>query len=111
MSARSSLRKRAQEVEEGSISALNPAAAGDSQGKFFWKEVKTHKVVGGDLGEGSVVSPGSKSSEEKSDSNVGRDDLVSVSLVEDDGVRVEVVGELGVGLLSRCVPDEVHGLK
>jgi len=69
------------------------------------------EVVGGDLSEGSVVGPGSESNEEESDSDVGRDDLSSVSLVEHGSVGVEVVGKLGVRLLSRSVPDQVHRLQ
>lgn len=67
-----------------------------------------NEVVRSDLGEASVVSPNAKDGSEDGDSGIGGEDLLSVSLVEDDGVRVKVVGELGIVLLSRGVPDQVH---
>jgi hypothetical protein len=55
-----------------------------------------NEVVRSDLGEASVVSPNAKDGSEDGDSGIGGEDLLSVSLVEDDGVRVKVVGELGI---------------
>lgn len=63
----------------------------------------------GNLGEAALVAPGAKNTEEDGDADVGSNDLPEVALVKDDGRRVEVVGEPGVGLLARGVADEVHG--
>lgn len=66
------------------------------------------QVVVDDLREGSAVGPGAQGTKQEGDSDVRRDDLSVVSLVEDDGVGVEVVGEPGVVLLTRGVSDQVQ---
>lgn len=47
--------------------------------------------------------------ESEGNSNVGHQDLRSVSLVKDDGLWIEVVGALGVVQLTRRILEEVHG--
>lgn len=65
-------------------------------------------IVASDLGEATVVTPGEKSGEGETDAEVRSENLTTVTGVEDDGVGVEVVGVLGVRLLTGSVADEVH---
>lgn len=68
-------------------------------------DVVTEDVRKATLGE---HAPGGESAESSSDTNVRDDDLVAVTLVKDDGIGVEVVGELGVVELTRSVAEEVQ---
>lgn len=65
-------------------------------------------TVGSDVLEAVEVAGGAERTDQDGDTEVRHDDLRAVSLIEDDGVRVEVVrGALGVVELSRSVLDEV----
>lgn len=67
-----------------------------------------NEIIGSDLGERAVVSPSTEDGEKKGDSEIRCNDLLPVSLVKDNRVGVEMVGEFRVVLLSRGVSDEVH---
>lgn len=65
-------------------------------------------TVASDVLEAVEIAGGAERSDQDGDTEVRHDDLRAVSLVEDDGVRVEVVrGALGVVELSRSVLDEI----
>lgn len=74
--------------------------------KLFMGEERL--TMGSDVMEAVQVAGGAERTNQDSDTEVRDDNLRAVSLVEDDGVRVEVVGgALGVVELSRSVLDEV----
>jgi len=79
----------------------------DSDEPVVYVEVGNNIVLG-DLSESTVRSPNTQRSEEKTQSDVGSDDLVPVSLIEDGRRRLEVVRPFGVGLLTRSVSNEVE---
>jgi hypothetical protein len=65
-------------------------------------------TMGSDVFEAVEVAGGAERTDQDGDTEVRHDNLRAVSLVEDDGVRVEVVGgAFGVVELSRSVLDEV----
>ena len=66
------------------------------------------RTVAGNVLESEEVGRNREPGKEESDPDVGHDDLRPVTLVKDDGVRVKVVGALGVLALAGRVLDKVR---
>jgi hypothetical protein len=74
------------------------------------REEVGNSIVLDDVSEtADVVTEDGESSEGEDEEEVGEEDLVTVTLVEDDGVGGEVVRPGGEVLLTRGVDEEVGG--
>lgn len=105
------------EVVRTKVIATSPARRSDSAREWHSSRLTmVHPEIGGEivarnLGEATVVTPSEECGQGHADTEVGNENLTTVTGIKDERIGIEVIGELGVGLLARGVAKEVHCLR